>query len=71
MTCWVYAVLMCGDFLTPFWPSLFLPLTCVANVGRAVALATHVSTGSAIMRSLTRGENFAHVLGKTQVGLPG
>ena len=61
---WLYSCLVACDFCTPFQPQWFLPLTCIANVGRAIGLSTHVATNSAIMRSLTRGENLAHVMGK-------
>jgi hypothetical protein len=57
-----------AEFLTPFFPGAFVPLTSIASVGRAVGLTTFVATQPAFMQALCKSGNMADLFAKTQVG---
>jgi hypothetical protein len=63
----LYTVCVSCEFLTPRYPSHFLLLTAVSNVGRAVGLTTFVSTQPAFQQALCAGGNMADLASKTQV----
>lgn len=64
----LYTVCVSCEFLTPRFPSHFLLLTAVSNVGRAVGLTTFVSTQPAFQQALCASGNMADLASKTQVG---
>ncbi|BBN17116.1 hypothetical protein MPTK1_7g12120 [Marchantia polymorpha subsp. ruderalis] len=55
------------EMLTPYFPSYFLILATVANIGRSIALAAYLATSSAIHKSFAIGDNLADVAAKGQV----
>lgn len=63
----MYTVCVSCEFLTPRFPSHFLLLTAVSNVGRAVGLTTFVSTQPAFQQALCASGNMADLASKTQV----
>lgn len=63
----LYTVCVSCEFLTPRFPSHFLLLTAVSNVGRAVGLTTFVSTQPAFQQALCASGNMADLASKTQV----
>lgn len=65
----MYTVCVSCEFLTPRFPSHFLLLTAVSNVGRAVGLTTFVSTQPAFQQALCASGNMADLASKTQVGV--
>lgn len=64
----LYTVCVSCEFLTPRFPSHFLLLTAISNVGRAVGLTTFVSTQPAFQAALCASGNMADLASKTQVG---
>lgn len=62
----LYTVCVSCEFLTPRFPSHFLLLTAVSNVGRAVGLTTFVSTQPAFQQALCASGNMADLASKTQ-----
>jgi hypothetical protein len=63
----VYTACVACEFAAPFRPQDFLLLASVANVGKAIGLATFVSTSPAFLRSLATRENLADLSAKMQV----
>jgi glutamate N-acetyltransferase/amino-acid N-acetyltransferase len=63
----LYTACVSCEFLTPRFPSHFLLLTAVSNVGRAVGLTTFVSTQPAFQQALCASGNMADLASKTQV----
>lgn len=61
---------MACEFLTPVLPQYFLGLASVANVGRAIALTTYVSTQPAFQQAFCAGSNLADISAKSQVTPP-
>lgn len=62
----MYAGALVLDFLTPLFPSRFLPMAAIANVGKSVGLTTYISTQPAFQRSFACSENLADISAKTQ-----
>ncbi|KAF6251501.1 vitamin B6 photo-protection and homoeostasis-domain-containing protein [Scenedesmus sp. NREL 46B-D3] len=62
----LYTACVSCEFLTPRFPSHFLLLTAVSNVGRAVGLTTFVSTQPAFQQALCASGNMADLASKTQ-----
>jgi glutamate N-acetyltransferase/amino-acid N-acetyltransferase len=65
----LYTACVSCEFLTPRFPSHFLLLTAVSNVGRAVGLTTFVSTQPAFQQALCASGNMADLASKTQVNI--
>lgn len=63
----VYAVAVGLEFLTPLAPRYFLLLASVANVGKSVGLATHISTQPSFVRNFARQDNLSDLTAKAQV----
>lgn len=63
----VYAVAVGLEFLTPLAPRYFLLLASIANVGKSVGLATHISTQPSFVKNFARQDNLADLTAKAQV----
>jgi len=63
----VYAVAVGLEFLTPLAPRYFLLLASVANVGKSVGLATHISTQPSFVKNFARQDNLSDLTAKAQV----
>lgn len=64
----VYACAVGLEFLTPLAPRYFLLLASIANVGKSVGLATHISTQPSFVKNFARQDNLADLTAKAQVG---
>lgn len=62
----VYAVAVGLEFLTPLAPRYFLLLASVANVGKSVGLATHISTQPSFVKNFARQDNLSDLTAKAQ-----
>ena len=67
----MYAVAVGLEFLTPLVPRYFLLLASVANVGKSVGLATHISTQPSFVKNFARQDNLSDLTAKAQVSPPG
>ncbi len=63
----MYAVAVGLEFLTPLAPRYFLLLASVANVGKSVGLATHISTQPSFVKNFARQDNLSDLTAKAQV----
>ena len=63
----VYAVAVGLEFLTPLAPRYFLLLASIANVGKSVGLATHISTQPSFVKNFARQDNLSDLTAKAQV----
>ena len=66
-TSWVYACAVGLEFLTPLAPRYFLLLASIANVGKSVGLATHISTQPSFVKNFARQDNLSDLTAKAQV----
>ncbi|KAL3140715.1 hypothetical protein ABBQ32_005271 [Trebouxia sp. C0010 RCD-2024] len=62
----VYACAVGLEFLTPLAPRYFLLLASIANVGKSVGLATHISTQPSFVKNFARQDNLADLTAKAQ-----
>ena len=54
------------EYATPFFPRQFVMLASLANVGKAVALTSFISTQPAVLRNFSREESLADISAKCQ-----
>lgn len=62
---------MSGEFLTPLFPHMFLPLASLANLGKAVALSAFVAVTPSFQHALCKGSNLADITAKNQAQVCG
>ena len=65
------SALMSGEFLTPLFPHMFLPLASLANLGKAVALSAFVAVTPSFQHALCKGSNLADITAKNQAQVRG
>ena len=63
----VYSASVALEFLTPMAPQYFLLLASIANVGKSVGLATHISTQPSFVKNFARQDNLSDLTAKAQV----
>lgn len=63
----VYSGSVALEFLTPMAPQYFLLLASIANVGKSVGLATHISTQPSFVKNFARQDNLSDLTAKAQV----